>query len=75
MNRAIYSPESHGHFGLNYPEYTHFTSPIRRYSDLLVHRAIRYLIRKKSKNTEAFRVSGSRALTQEEIYPYDKKTT
>ena len=73
MNRAIYSPESHGHFGLNYPEYTHFTSPIRRYSDLLVHRAIRYLIRKKSKNTEAFRVSGSRALTQEEIYPYDKK--
>ena len=55
MNRAIYSPESDGHFGLNYPEYTHFTSPIRRYPDLLVHRAIRYLIRKKSKNTEVFR--------------------
>jgi ribonuclease R len=72
MNRAIYSPESHGHFGLNYPEYTHFTSPIRRYPDLLVHRAIRYLIRKKSKNTEVFRVNGSRVLSQEEIYPYDK---
>lgn len=73
MNRAIYSPESDGHFGLNYPEYTHFTSPIRRYPDLLVHRAIRYLIRKKSKNTEVFRVNGSRILSQEEIYPYDKK--
>ena len=72
MNRAVYSPESHRHFGLNYPEYTHFTSPIRRYPDLLVHRAIRYLIRKKSKNTEAFRENGSRALSQEEIYPYDK---
>lgn len=72
MNRAFYSPESHRHFGLNYPEYTHFTSPIRRYPDLLVHRAIRYLIRKKSKNTEAFRENGSRALSQEEIYPYDK---
>jgi ribonuclease R len=72
MNRAVYSPESHRHFGLNYPEYTHFTSPIRRYPDLLVHRAIRYLIREKSKNTEAFRENGSRALSQEEIYPYDK---
>lgn len=72
MNRAVYSPESHRHFGLNYPEYTHFTSPIRRYPDLLVHRAIRYLIRKKSKNTEVFRENGSRALSLEEIYPYDK---
>ena len=72
MNRAVYSPESHGHFGLNYPEYTHFTSPIRRYPDLLVHRAIRYLIRKKSKNTEIFREHGSRELSLEEIYPYDK---
>lgn len=72
MNRAVYSPECHGHFGLNYPEYTHFTSPIRRYPDLLVHRAIRYLIRKKSKNTEVFRENGSRALSLEEIYPYDK---
>ena len=44
MSQAVYSPEHKGHFGLNYPAYTHFTSPIRRYPDLLVHRAIRGLI-------------------------------
>ncbi|GGK78396.1 ribonuclease R [Amphritea balenae] len=44
MSQAVYSPEHKGHFGLNYPAYTHFTSPIRRYPDLLVHRAIRGLV-------------------------------
>lgn len=44
MSQAVYSPEHKGHFGLNYPAYTHFTSPIRRYPDLIVHRAIRGLI-------------------------------
>ena len=45
LPQAYYAPSSHGHFGLVYDKYTHFTSPIRRYADLLVHRAIRYCIR------------------------------
>ncbi|MBT8420896.1 MAG: ribonuclease R [Gammaproteobacteria bacterium] len=45
LSQAIYSRQNTGHFGLSHENYTHFTSPIRRYPDLLVHRAIRHLIR------------------------------
>lgn len=45
LAQAIYTPvKQHGHFGLAYESYTHFTSPIRRYPDLLVHRALRHAI-------------------------------
>jgi ribonuclease R len=51
LRRAEYSPESIGHYGLSKVNYTHFTSPIRRYADLIVHRALRRILSRRQAPT------------------------
>jgi len=55
LSQARYSPDNIGHFGLAHDEYLHFTSPIRRYPDLLVHRAIRHHLRQQGRDTNSKR--------------------
>ncbi|QIQ41616.1 MAG: ribonuclease R [Buchnera aphidicola (Aphis urticata)] len=50
MKQAVYAPENRGHFGLSVSSYVHFTSPIRRYPDILLHRAIKYILFKSNDN-------------------------
>ena len=70
LRQAMYQVENHGHFGLGYDAYTHFTSPIRRYPDLLVHRAIRSVIRSEMPTSHVRRVEGAKPIPTRNIYPY-----
>lgn len=58
LKQAVYTPDNEGHFGLALTEYAHFTSPIRRYPDLLLHRSIKYLIEKGKGNKRHYTDGG-----------------
>ena len=87
LSQAEYSPNNQGHFGLAYSAYAHFTSPIRRYPDLLVHRAIRSVIRREKQrnplrralkfvlgagDAPVQRFENAKPLAPGKSYPYDQ---
>ena len=71
LRQAVYQAENEGHFGLGYEAYAHFTSPIRRYPDLLVHRAIRSVVRSSQASAHVQRVEGVKDIPRGKIYPYE----
>ena len=70
LSQAVYQPDNQGHFGLGYTAYAHFTSPIRRYPDLLIHRALRSVIQGPEKTALVKRVKTTQKTPVHENYPY-----
>lgn len=70
MTQAYYGPHNKGHFGLAYKAYAHFTSPIRRYPDLLLHRAIRYVVRQELHPKHVVNLGLLPPLDQQQVLPY-----
>ncbi len=70
LSQAVYQSNNLGHFGLNYREYAHFTSPIRRFADLLTHRAIKSVIHSKMPSAHVRRFTRK---TRRNVYPYESE--
>lgn len=64
LSQAVYTVDNDGHFGLGLDHYAHFTSPIRRYPDLMVHRALKHAIKRRKPNTFAFDEEAVEKLSQ-----------
>jgi ribonuclease R len=76
QSQAVYSPKDNGHFGLAFDSYAHFTSPIRRYPDLLAHRAIRSIIRSTQSASSLKRVVSRLSKGKwfsDHFYPYNRQ--
>lgn len=70
LSQAVYQPDNEGHFGLGYEAYAHYTSPIRRYPDLLIHRAIKSVIAGKRNTPLVRRTDTTELIEASRSYPY-----